>query len=165
MPSLPQIEVNLAQGIESEDWVDWCNPCLGRSREYLCSQGTPEIDMNDICGYNQTGYCKHGVHCQKRHINEICTDGRECKDKFCVRRHPRICKYFEKQSKCRFDKCSYAHEKDQKTVKIEFLERKIVELNADIVIMKTSFHNENKTEWQTRYCTLHCTLRTEAEQI
>ena len=100
--------------------------------------------MNDICRYNQTGYCKHGRHCQKRHINEICTDGRECKDKSCVRRHPRICKYFEKQSKCRFDKCSYAHEKDQKTVKIEFLERKIVELNADIVILKTSFHNENK---------------------
>ena len=34
--------------------------------------------------------------------------------------------------------------KKLKTKKIEFLERKIVELNADIGILKTNFHNETK---------------------
>ena len=43
-----------------------------------------------------------------------------------------------------FDKCSYVHQKDRKTEKIEFLVRKIVELNADIVILKTNFHIETK---------------------
>ena len=102
------------------------------------------ITMNGICRYNQTGYCKQGRHCQKRHVEEICTDGRECKIRTCVRRHPKICKYFEKQSECRFDECAYAHEKDVKTVKIEFLESKIVELKADIIILEKNFCNENK---------------------
>ena len=100
--------------------------------------------MNEICRYNQTGYCKHGRHCQKRHINEICPEGRECKVSCCVRRHPKICKYFDKKNKCRFDECSYAHEKDAKTVKIEFLENKIIELKADLIILEKNFHNKTK---------------------
>ena len=100
--------------------------------------------MSDICRYNQTGNCKHGRHCQKRHVNEICADGRECKNSLCLRRHPRTCKYFEKQSQCRFDEHAFAHEKNPKTVKIEFLERKIVELKSDIVILKKNFHYKTK---------------------
>ena len=136
-----QIVGNFALIIASENGFAWCDPCMGRRKEYLCPQGTPEINMNDICRYNQTGHCKHGRQCHKRHISDICTDGKEWKDKSCVRRHPRICKYFKKKIKCMVDKCFYVHQKDQKTEKIEFLVRKIVELNADTVILKTNFHN------------------------
>ena len=52
--------------------------------------------------------------------------------------------YLEKQSKCRFDLCAYAHEKDVKTVRIEFLESNIVELKADIIILEKNLCNENK---------------------
>ena len=70
--------------------------------------------------------------------------GKECKDSSYRKRHPRVCKYFEKKNICRFDECAYAHEKDQKTVKIEFLENKIVELKCDIVMLEKNFHNETE---------------------
>ena len=110
--------------------------------------------MNQVCRYYQTGYCKHRSHCQQRHIDEICPNKRECKEIMCGKRHQKICRYFAKQSKCRFERCAYSHEKDESTIKIEFLERKIVELKCDIDELKKNSYTKTKT-LSEQFCELN----------
>ena len=50
---------------------------------------------NDVCKHNQTGFCKYRQQCTKEHVNEICNEKHECKDKTCTMRHPKRCKIFE----------------------------------------------------------------------
>ena len=63
-----------------------------------------------ICKFNQTGFCKFKQHCEKRHVDEICGNQSECEHGTCEKRHPKICRYFSKDRKCRHgEKCSYLH--------------------------------------------------------
>ena len=65
-----------------------------------------------VCQFNQTGFCKFGVHCGKQHENQVCDDIYDCKNNKCIKRHPQICRYYDKNEKCRFKEgCAYIHEK------------------------------------------------------
>ena len=63
-----------------------------------------------ICKFNQFGFCKFKQHCNKKHDNEICGKQSECEDGKCSQRHPKICRNFTKDRKCRHrDNCAYLH--------------------------------------------------------
>ena len=91
-----------------------------------------------MCKHNQMGYCKHGLRCRKRHENELCPMNQTCNDKLCELRHPKRCKFFDMNSKCKFENCAYAHIKDDKEIKIESLEKKCDKLELDITNLNNS---------------------------
>ena len=91
-----------------------------------------------VCKHNQVGYCKHGLRCHKRHEHKLCPMNKTCNDKLCELRHPKRCKFFDMNSKCKFENCAYAHLKDHKEVKIESLENKCDKLELDITNLKNS---------------------------
>ena len=89
-----------------------------------------------VCKHNQSGYCKHGTLCHKRHENEICPKNNICNDMSCEMRHPKRCKYFEINNRCKFENCAYAHNKDENQAKIEALETKCSKLENEVKDLK-----------------------------
>ena len=68
-------------------------------------------DGQPVCKHFQTGFCKFGEHCCKRHVKETC-EAKGCK-KTCSLRHPKPCKYFGLNKFCKFGKaCCYKHSVD-----------------------------------------------------
>ena len=66
------------------------------------------LQQDNICKYNQKGYCKFGSRCEKEHNNEICTNLLDCKDENCGKRHPKVCRNYQKQGTCFFkEECAY----------------------------------------------------------
>ena len=78
-----------------------------------------------ICRYNQTGYCKFKNLCRYRHIDEVC-DVTDCENHECLKRHPRVCRYFQFRGYCKFsDHCAYAHQERKEVKEIEILKRRL----------------------------------------
>ena len=68
------------------------------------------VAKEDICLYNQTGFCKYKSSCQKAHKNELCANISNCPDKNCTKRHPKACRYIQTIGNCRFKEgCVYTH--------------------------------------------------------
>ena len=72
---------------------------------------TPNGKKKDIkkCKYFNTGYCKYKTRCRFTHPEEVCKkvkcDGKECPD-----RHPRQCKWVQRDGGCRrINYCAYSH--------------------------------------------------------
>ena len=69
------------------------------------------IEKIQICKHNQSGYCKFGQTCSKKHDNRLCESHDECMVNKCTKRHPKTCKNFKTNGKCRHrEKCAYKHE-------------------------------------------------------
>ena len=70
-----------------------------------------DLQSSKKCRYYNIGYCKFlKSKCNFFHPEEDC-DGESCDKKECNKRHPKICRYYNILSKCRFnDKCLYRHE-------------------------------------------------------
>ena len=86
------------------------------------------------------GYCKFQEHCQKEHIDIICSENTKCENNGCVKRHPKPCKYFTRYNKCKFDKCAYLHVKEGNIIKIEDLEKQVSALTQEMVELKKTNH-------------------------
>ena len=100
--------------------------------------------VRNICTHFMYGYCKLKYHCPKEHIDVICLNYKECDDNGCVNRHPKPCKYFVKNGKCRFDNCAYSHDKDGNNLKIEILENHVSALKYEIEkLTKRNQENED----------------------
>ena len=87
------------------------------------------------CKYHNSGYCKFGDHCRKRHYKQICQKS-NCRND-CQARHPVLCKYGQD---CKFSKkgiCAYKH-----TTAIDNLENKSSEVK--IKISKTVYKKKKK---------------------
>ena len=75
-----------------------------------------------ICKHNQTGFCKFREKCRKTHENEECQNQSDCTIKECTKRHPKVCRTFDRTGKCRLkEDCAYKHE-DQNNLKNEMVE-------------------------------------------
>ena len=60
------------------------------------------------CQYHDSGYCKFGDKCNKKHPEEVCND-KNCSDSSCDKRHSNPCKF---GFRCKYNKkkeCSYSH--------------------------------------------------------
>ena len=59
-----------------------------------------------------------------------------CSEKLCELRHPKRWKFFDRNSKCKFENCANAHLKYDKKVKIKSLEIKCAEFELNITKSK-----------------------------
>ena len=65
---------------------------------------------DEVCLYNQTGFCKFRNNCRKMHDNAICHQDHDFKSTRCTLRHPKVCRSFESEGKCKFkEDCAYKH--------------------------------------------------------
>ena len=109
------------------------------------SQGSSNLTditlaSDDLCKHFQTGYCKFGGSCKKRHVSENCLKA-DCRRKSCLQRHPKQCKYFSQSGFCRFgENCSYKHTTssnfDDHNLQIQALEVRISDLCKAIKVLE-----------------------------
>ena len=107
------------------------------------------------------GYCKFQSHCPKQDIDEICPIYKECDDNGCIKRHPKTCKNYERNGKCRFERCAYSHEKEENNLKIEILENKVADLKLKIEDIRKTNHENLETErknYSEKFINLNNTL-------
>ena len=96
---------------------------------------------NDFkCKFHNSGYCKFGDKCMKRHFSSVC-ELLNCSQE-CNARHPRLCKL---EKRCKFNKmgiCAYKHPENEETItaglnkEIENLKNEVKELTENIEIKK-----------------------------
>ena len=97
-------------------------------------------DVNvPICKHFQTGHCKFGGRCKKRHVPENCPKA-NCVDKACLQRHPKHCRFFSQGRICKFGEfCSYKHATSPSHghfhIQIQALEVRIEELCKAIKVL------------------------------
>ena len=99
-----------------------------------------------VCQFNNYGYCKFGSQCQKKHYNTVCELLDDCTENKCEKRHPKVCRFYSKNQKCRHqESCAYTHKgKEDKQTKVigqitELLikhEKDITQLNEEVSILK-----------------------------
>ena len=81
----------------------------------------------NICKFNQSGFCKFQSHCRKQHIMDICKNI-ECGMVTCIHRHPRVCRYFINFGRCKFNEsCAFLHKSDDKVSELRREQEKEVE--------------------------------------
>ena len=64
------------------------------------------------CRYFDKGYCKYAKKCRYLHPKEICKthiENMKCKVKECSRRHPKACKWYQREVGCTRLNCEYLH--------------------------------------------------------
>ena len=62
------------------------------------------------CRYHNTGFCKYKAKCRFTHPEVVCKD-QQCEGKRCDKRHPKACKWMEREEGCRRkDHCKYSHD-------------------------------------------------------
>ena len=118
--------------------------------------------LENVCKFHYYGHCKFVTTCKKQHIVNTCTSF-PCKNKQCLMRHPRLCKYFSQFARCKFgDQCSYLHrsESNQDSLESEIenlklsmaiLKRKYEDLEMKIALLNTS---DDQPESQPEHNTL-----------
>ena len=104
-------------------------------------------EEQQICIYNQTGFCKFREKCFNKQIDQICEQS-ECRDHVCksYKRHPKPCKKF---SSCRYcyynESCAYKHEvhrtENSQREPIKSMVEVSVGQQKDIVILKEELRN------------------------
>ena len=65
----------------------------------------------------------------------MCPNLPNCDSELCYKRHPKTCKFFARNVKCRFVNCAYSHEK-RKNPKVEYLEKQVSELKHEVEELK-----------------------------
>ena len=83
-----------------------------------------------VCQNSKYGYRKYGKKCDKIHFTDVCEINENCGKKYCDKRHPFRCHFFDKFGRCKFGTfCSYWH-----TVNV--LEREVSKLPKEISVFK-----------------------------
>ena len=106
---------------------------------------------DNICQFNNVGYCKFGTLCQKKHSNKIFELLDECREKSCEKRHPKLCRYYSERRRCRFrENCAYTH-KDEEDIKTKVIgqitslvmkhEKDISTLYEEVIMLKNLVQN------------------------
>ena len=93
------------------------------------------MSSNQVCKYNQTGFCKYKDACNKVHENKVCEHPRTCIRKDCNERHPKTCKHFSKKEGCHYkEECAYLH-KNRKSIQQD-------EINHAVSVVVSKHNNE-----------------------
>lgn len=114
-----------------------------------------QANHKDICKFNQTGFCKFGTQCDKKHNNTICEKGNTCCEKLCSERHPKLCRNFSNTGICRHkENCAYEHPQENKTkqgffndaimVCMVWQQQQITALSEEVKCLKLVVENINK---------------------
>jgi hypothetical protein len=80
-----------------------------------------EPEERKQCIFDRTGYCREKEKCLFLHTDDICEFFQEklvCWKKNCIKRHPRICRYFQRDI-CRRENCRYLHKSTTETKAVD----------------------------------------------
>ena len=105
------------------------------------------------CRYFNGGYCKYKAKCKYFHPTQICSqylDRMKCEGQNCSKRHPKICKWSQKQTGCQRQGCAYLHE-DIGNSNVEY---KCISCND--AWNKTEYVKEHLIQNQKVYFCLNC---------
>ena len=101
------------------------------------------MSLDTICKINQYGYCKFLSQCRKQHVSENCLEIM-CKNRNCLKRHPRNCKYYDLYKRCKFGEyCAYAHRENP-------LEAELRSLKVSHDIMKEEFNDQGNEVFELK---------------
>ena len=99
-----------------------------------------------VCKYYQSGFCKFGVYCRKRHESETCKYKNQCNNKECPKRHPKICRNFVRYGTCRWNAdCAYMHDTESKHAKVDELEKEMELMKKEINLLRENMIEIMKT--------------------
>ena len=88
-----------------------------------------------VCLNYKYGFCKHGEHCWKQHLETKC-ESNKCDGRNCNKRHPCECKFYNDYGRCKFGEfCLYDHV-DRNDPVLEELELVKAKLDVVEVLMK-----------------------------
>ena len=95
--------------------------------------------MNEnICRFNQVGFCKFKSECEKRHNNETCRV-KNCAPSRCTKRHPKNCRTYSNDGFCKFKKdCAYSHTERLKREDLEVITEEMKNIKAELDVVKKS---------------------------
>ena len=99
---------------------------------------------NVKCVFNDTGYCKFGQKCRRKHYKILCSR-LKC-DRKCEGRHPRVCKFGDECDFLRKNICAYKHvtlasEDDE----CKALKSRLKQVEEENKILKEKIKELNKT--------------------
>ena len=98
-----------------------------------------------VCHFYQNGFCKFKQQCVNKHISDICPTHPLFQNKECEKRHPKSCRMFALFTNCKFERCAYAHDKDNRNdSNIEELKPEVIELKQCVKKLSESCKNEAK---------------------
>ena len=99
------------------------------------------LKMDIVCKYFQCGFGKFGESCRKQHVKEICPT-QSCTLSSCMKRHPKVCKYFLVQKSCKFgEHRSYKHVENNN-------QNDISELKKKSKLIRITNQNYVTTDWE-----------------
>ena len=88
--------------------------------------------MATICKFNQIGFCKFLSYCRNMHINEKCSEIK-CEDRNCLKRHPKICKFYQLYNRCKFGEyCAFTHKENAQVTEMKELKNKCATMDYDL---------------------------------
>ena len=97
--------------------------------------------LETLCLHNKFGYCKFSETCRKFHMKEICQIER-CEVQECLKRHPKICKYYEQYQRCKFGEfCAYSHRSINENVQTSEL---ISDLSSRIGVLERKIEDKDR---------------------
>ena len=93
---------------------------------------------DEICLYNQTGFCKNKQNCRKKHENVIYPEDHDFKITGCCFRHPKVCRRYTRDGTCQFkDGCAHKHQTNQGAEKVKNLDQEVINLKLEMIHMKS----------------------------
>ena len=99
---------------------------------------------DEVCLYNQTGFCKLRNNCRKMLINAICHQDQKFKSTGCTLRHPKVCRSFESEGKCKFNgDCAYKHIVNKESEMSIKYAQEVVNLQQQLHNMMLTIHQMN----------------------
>ena len=98
------------------------------------------------CFKSKYGHCKYGKQCDKIHFTEKCKMLEKCFEKYCDKRHPQLCYFFEKYKRCKFSmycSCKKHHNKSQDTYKERYDDicEELEKLKPEVFTLKQNVTN------------------------
>ena len=98
-------------------WFQWCNPSLERRQakqlESKLNRHKQEASKCQTKSVNLIRQVTVNINkaVQNRCEHELCKNSEDCNDNGCKKRHPKKCRHFNDQGKCRFEgDCAYQHQ-------------------------------------------------------
>ena len=93
-----------------------------------------------VCQNSKYGFCKYGKKCDKIHFTDVCEINKNCIEKYCDKRHPFRCHFFDKFGRCKFGTFWSYWDCESRVI---CLEKEVSKLLQEITLLKV---DNNKTK-------------------
>ena len=117
----------------------------------------------NVCHYNNVGFCKYGNTCKRKHYEELC-ESKYCKEGNCKKRHPRDCFFYQVYGRCKFGEfCRFRHALPDNIEKIVQLEKKLLDMESKLN-QQSVFINILRDELDKSFDVLEISRNTESDE-